>query len=297
MDVEVGNDLYIPKINDSVFVSLFGDTKISFIALLVAVVFIYVVIFFVLGNNSILGGSLAGSGTNIIVFLLEIVLWVILIYVVYINLKKNDTQNYDFQAKMEDLFNTKISEMTVNASSNKTSGQDSDASNNDKTANCPSNTDSDYGKEVFHIADNVFTYEEARDVCERYDARLANYEEIENAYMNGANWCSYGWSKDRLALFPTQKSLYNELKQIPGHENDCGRPGINGGYFKDKLLKFGANCYGVKPKPRKRDKDYTHAINHTPEIENADKAKNMKNSKYIVAPFNKDKWTIKDETN
>jgi hypothetical protein len=30
-------------------------------------------------------------------------------------------------------------------------------------------------------------------------------------------------------------------------KNACGRPGINGGYFANPNIKFGANCYGVKP--------------------------------------------------
>ena len=28
----------------------------------------------------------------------------------------------------------------------------------------------------------------------------------------------------------------------------CGNPGINGGYFANPDLKFGVNCYGIKPK-------------------------------------------------
>ena len=31
-------------------------------------------------------------------------------------------------------------------------------------------------------------------------------------------------------------------KVLKGHRDDCGKPGINGGYFKDKDLKFGVNC-------------------------------------------------------
>ena len=120
---------------------------------------------------------------------------------------------------------------------------------------------------------------------------MATYDELEKAYENGANWCSYGWSKDQLALFPTQKKIYNELKKIPGHENDCGRPGINGGYFKNKNVKFGVNCYGVKPKPKHLDKHYMHSINHTPIIDKNISNKEDIYSKYIVAPHNKDKWS------
>ena len=37
--------------------------------------------------------------------------------------------------------------------------------------------------------------------------------------------------KDQMALYPTQKKTYNKLQTIKGHEHDCGRPGINGGYI------------------------------------------------------------------
>ena len=38
------------------------------------------------------------------------------------------------------------------------------------------------------------------------------------------------------------------LQKIKGHENDCGRPGINGGYIDNPNVRFGINCYGHKPK-------------------------------------------------
>jgi len=281
MEVEVEDKLYLPQISEKSFLNIFGDTKISFIVLLIFIIFIYIVIFFVLGNTGLSGVSSNGSSSNIIVFGLEIVLWIVLIYVIYINLKKYDNNNYDFQTKMVNLFDSRLSELSVDATSNK--------DDNAQVNNCET---IDNGEEVFHISDNKFSYDEARDICETYGARLANYDEIEAAYENGANWCSYGWSQDKLALFPTQKTIYNQLKTIPGHENDCGRPGINGGYFKNKLNKFGANCYGVKPKPTQKDKDYTHSINHSPSIGD----KNVKSvyDEYIIAPFNKDKWTSKD---
>ena len=49
--------------------------------------------------------------------------------------------------------------------------------------------------EVFHISDNTYTYDEANAICKAFDSRLATYEELENAYNNGAEWCSYGWSR------------------------------------------------------------------------------------------------------
>ena len=51
-----------------------------------------------------------------------------------------------------------------------------------------------------------------------------------------------------MALFPTQQKTFDNLQKIEGHENDCGRPGINGGYMVNPQLRFGVNCYGNKPK-------------------------------------------------
>ena len=105
------------------------------------------------------------------------------------------------------------------------------------------------GSEVFHIADNQFTYDEAAAVCAAYDSRLATLEQIIEAYNGGAEWCGYGWSAGGMALYPTQKATWEELQreQDPGKRTGCGRPGVNGGYF-DPALKFGVNCFGFKPK-------------------------------------------------
>ena len=52
-----------------------------------------------------------------------------------------------------------------------------------------------------------------------------------------------------MALYPIQEKFYDEVQAGPvEHRDDCGKPGINGGYFDDASLKFGVNCYGVRPK-------------------------------------------------
>jgi len=104
------------------------------------------------------------------------------------------------------------------------------------------------GEEVFNISNNLYTFDDAKLVCEALGAQLADYDQIEDAYENGAEWTSYGWSKDQHAYFPTQKTTWNKLQLVKGHEHDLGRPGINGGYFDNPNIRFGANCYGVKPK-------------------------------------------------
>ena len=50
-----------------------------------------------------------------------------------------------------------------------------------------------------------------------------------------------------MAFYPTQKSTWNKLQKIKGHEHDCGRPGINGGYIDNPNVRFGVNCFGSKP--------------------------------------------------
>jgi hypothetical protein len=102
-------------------------------------------------------------------------------------------------------------------------------------------------KQVFNVPGNIYTYDNARALCKAYDGRLATYDEIENAYKKGGEWCNYGWSEGQNVYFPTQEKTYNTLQGIEGHENDCGRPGINGGYISNPQVRFGANCYGKKP--------------------------------------------------
>ena len=77
------------------------------------------------------------------------------------------------------------------------------------------------GKQVFHIPGNKYGFEDAGAICDAYGARLANYKEIEDT-NKGADWCSYGWSSDQMALFPTQYDKWQNLQKIKGHENDYG---------------------------------------------------------------------------
>ena len=104
--------------------------------------------------------------------------------------------------------------------------------------------------EVFNVGNNMYTYDDAQTICTAYGARLATYDEMEEAYDNGAEWCNYGWSENQSAYFPTQKATWNELQKTKDRKNACGRPGINGGYMEDPNQRFGVNCYGKKPLPR-----------------------------------------------
>ena len=101
--------------------------------------------------------------------------------------------------------------------------------------------------EVFNISNNLYSYHDAGALCKALGSRLATYDEVEDAYANGAEWSTYGWSEGQHAYFPTQKETWKKLQTIKGHENDLGRPGVNGGYFSNPNVRFGVNCYGVKP--------------------------------------------------
>jgi hypothetical protein len=153
-----------------------------------------------------------------------------------------------------------------------------------------------FKKQVFNIPGNYYTYDNAKALCKAYRAELATYDQIEKAYNKGAEWCNYGWSADQLALFPTQKRTYDRLQQTKGHENDCGRTGINGGYIANPNVKFGVNCYGYKPKITSDEEDLMQKAKAYPEsvedIAFQKKVDLFKNNldQILVSPFNQYTW-------
>ena len=127
-------------------------------------------------------------------------------------------------------------------------------------SNISNNNMEKYNKpEVFHIHNNIFTYEDAKDVCKSYGAQLATLDQIKEAYTNGADWCNYGWSHNNTAYYPTQQKTYDEMQKDPKTKFNCGKPGINGGYFDNPKLRFGINCYGIKPEGM--SKSYPKGVN------------------------------------
>ena len=153
-------------------------------------------------------------------------------------------------------------------------------------------------KQVFHIPGNKYTFNNAQALCDAYGARLANYNEVEKAYRNGAEWCSYGWTKDQMALFPTQKKTWNYLQGVKGHENDCGRPGINGGYIANPNVRFGATCYGFRPKITEQEAELMENSPIYPrsmdDIRHDKKVEFWKKRipEILVAPFNNNVWSL-----
>jgi len=274
--------------------NIFGSHKISLILLLVFVIFIYIIMFSILHKN-----NETPSGW---ILTIEIILWVTLIIIIVVNIKWLSDRDFNIKAEINNLFDDKLTDINVFAEkkdekcparSPTPSPQPSPKPIPPHTHDVSSNSckQEDEG-EVFHVESNTYSYDEAKNVCELLGSRLATYEEVERAYQNGANWCSYGWSDEQLALFPIQKSLYNELKTIPGHQHDCGRPGVNGGYIEDGDTKFGVNCYGKKPYMTDKDAEYMKKYTYTPTMSPEDQAKiDDEINSILISPFNKDKWS------
>uniref|UniRef100_A0A6C0DDM2 Link domain-containing protein n=1 Tax=viral metagenome TaxID=1070528 RepID=A0A6C0DDM2_9ZZZZ len=152
--------------------------------------------------------------------------------------------------------------------------------------------------EVFNISNNIYTYDDAQSVCKVYGAKLATYDQLEDAYKNGAEWCNYGWSDNQMAYFPTQKSTWLKLQKDEKRKNNCGRPGINGGYMGNPNLKFGVNCFGKKPQPTPSDISRMNAQEispKTPEDIKLDKKveywKQNADKLLQVNSYNRTKWS------
>ena len=147
-------------------------------------------------------------------------------------------------------------------------------------------------KQVFNVSDNVFNYDEARSVCEAYNGDLASLEQMVDAYKNGAEWCNYGWSEGQLALYPTQEDSFTKLEKNPETRGQCGLPGVNGGYFENKNLKFGANCYGNKPAPNnsQQEKLLNEQYLLNPLSREAQRYQ-ARIDEFEVSPFSRKKWS------
>jgi hypothetical protein len=154
-----------------------------------------------------------------------------------------------------------------------------------------------FKKQVFNIPGNYYNYTNAKALCQAYGANLATYQQLEDTYRNGGEWCNYGWSDGQMALFPTQQNTFDNLQKIKGHENDCGRPGVNGGYMINPQLRFGVNCYGNKPKITSEEEELMKNTSPYPETaediafqKRVDYWKN-KASEILVSPFNYNTWS------
>ena len=263
--------------------NFFLNPAVFFIIFLVVI--FYLVIFSSLGNkqetNS--GSDTSGSGSNnksglgligILVIALLVVLVAINIFQYFFNI--------NITASLNNLFTSKP-EIDIVV----------DQENIQETPPIP---EIKFRKQVFNIPGNYYNYDDAKALCSAYGADLATYQQVENSYENGGEWCNYGWSDGQMALFPTQQQTFDDLQTIEGHEHDCGRPGINGGYIANPNVKFGVNCYGNKPKITQDEQELMKTSSPYPqtmqEIEFQKKVDYWKNkvSEILVSPFNYNMW-------
>ncbi len=259
-----------------------GDsvTKGSPVVLVVLtfVIIIYYILFSYLGV-SVTGAGAQAQPTSPSITFIEVVMWGMFIFLVLINGVQYLFQ-VDIKTSIRNLF-TPVPEVDITVT----------------TPQPPPVPEIMYEDQVFHIPNNIYTYNQARALCKAYDARLATYQEIEDAHKRGAEWCGFGWSADQMALYPTQMETWKKLQKRKGHQHDCGRPGINGGFIGYKKAPFGVNCYGHKPKitPEERKlMDNEELVPLSPEERRFRKkvAKFRKNlPEILVSPFNYDNWS------
>jgi hypothetical protein len=261
-------------------------TNPSLIIILVFSIFIYVVIIVYLGqetygtsnisNYNIVSNTESSGGFNI---LLTVAIFIFIALIIINGLQY--MFGYDIIASIKNIF-TGSPEIDIEVHRNEEK---------------PPVPEIMLRKQVFNIPDNNFVYEDAKSICKAYGARLATYEELEDAYKDGAEWCNYGWSEGQMALYPTQEKTWENLQKIEGHENDCGRPGINGGYIANPALRFGVNCYGNKPRMTPTEEDLMATRPVYPKtmkdiaLENRVNYWKDKLNEILVSPFNHNNWS------
>jgi hypothetical protein len=152
--------------------------------------------------------------------------------------------------------------------------------------------------EVFNVSENSYNYYDAEPLCQALGAELASYDQVKQAWQKGADWCNYGWVKGQVAIYPTQESTWEKLQHGPQDErNACGQPGVNGGYFDNPEMKFGVNCYGVKPDQSANDEKILMQNGSIPKTVSGlkvdQKIQEIKGNidRLGVLPFSNDKWS------
>ena len=240
-----------------------------------------------IGSGSTSVGEAATTAGKGIIFM-EILLWGIFILLLLMN-GMTYIFNMDITASIKNLFSANP-EIDLIVDPEDLAG--------DSTTPLSTVPELKLTKQVFHIPGNKYGYNDAKAICKAYGGRLATIKEVQKAHDRGADWCSFGWSDGQMALYPTQYDKWAYLQKVEGHEHDCGRPGVNGGFIDNPNVRFGINCYGYKPKitqeeaqtmeltplypPTQREKAFEKRVDywrdHLSEIE--------------VAPFNHNNWSV-----
>lgn len=151
--------------------------------------------------------------------------------------------------------------------------------------------------EVFNVSRNIYTFGDASPLCRAMGAELATYEQVQEAHKHGADWCNYGWTKGQMAVFPTQNATYKRLQEGPAEfRSSCGKPGVNGGHFDNPDLRFGVNCFGIRPEKKATDEMLigSAALPLTPsEIEFDKRVQKFRDQldTVTVLPWSRAKWS------
>lgn len=272
---------YLNNIIDNFYENInnFGTNPFVLLVLILIIIFYYVIFSF-LGNSNNESGTKSGSFV-----LFETLLLAIAIILIFIN-GLAYFFNINIITEIRNLY-SKNPEIEIKTTKKDTS--DNDLSFNDFLTNKPD-------KEAYHIPGSNFTYNDARAVCKAFNSDLATFKQLQEAQKKGASWCSYGWSQDQLALYPTSDFNWKKLQETSDQKYSCGLPGINGSYLDNPYVKLGANCYGVKPYKSKLEVDLLGDDHNIPKSEKEilfnERVKYWKNrlGNILVYPFNNKNW-------
>jgi hypothetical protein len=292
--MEVNTTTTTDPLNMYNYINNFVLNPVVFI-IIILIIIGYLVIFSSLGNNNANGQvnlELNNSYGQQYLGILVIIIIAILVLI-------NGFQyffNINISAYLKNLFTNKP-EIDIVVNHNQAEKQENKEEDNQENYLLNSSIpEIKFRKQVFNIPGNHYTYNDAKAICNAYGAKLATYQQIESAYKNHGEWCNYGWSDGQMALFPTQQQTFDNLQKITGHEHDCGRPGVNGGYIANPNIKFGINCYGNKPKINQDEEELMKTSTPYPktiqEIEFQKKVDYWKNKvgEIMVSPFNYNMW-------
>ena len=287
MDITTSSTMDNPNIYD--YMNTFFMNSNLFI-ILVVIIFLYVLLFTSLGDfssNTYSNLDNSSDTTTTVIFIVIVVFGILAVI--------NAIQYFFGISVVSSIQNLFSNSPQIDIAINQTT---SNASSSSGVSNSSGLGIFGGENQVFNVPGNYYAYNDAKTLCSAYNSRLATYDEVEKAYNNGGEWCNYGWSEGQMALFPTQKATYNNLQNIAGHEHDCGRPGVNGGYMANPRIKFGVNCYGPKPKMTSEEEQYMMTNTPYPKTEKdiamekrVDYWKNHL-SEILVSPFNYTNWNM-----
>ena len=285
MDVNLSSNTGLPTLNND---NTFLVANPAIIIVLLAVIILYSLLFSSLGNSS---QDIPATSNNQVNFLGIIVLCIFIVLVLINGM--NYFLNVNIITSLKDMFLEKP-RVDIDIKYD----EDNVYTIKEHTLDTVKSPELSFSKQVYHVPGNKYTYKDAKAICKATGNRLATYKEIEDAYNNGGDWCSYGWSANQLALFPTQHDKWSKLQHTDDHKNDCGRPGINGGFIDNENVRFGVNCYGYKPKMSALESELMDDIPLYPKTqkeENFDKRVSYWKSRIndiLVAPFNNKNWDM-----